>query len=119
MIQRPLDLDENYKRMEHSFYEISNRNRLTYLICFTAGNKAVPPPYLISSHNVHLLVECHNLCKNESICYGFNFRVRPSSKYTVNCQLSNSTVKMNMTKMKDGPWIYWEDILVSIQRQNE
>ena len=79
-----------------------------------SGSQAVSPSKLISSHSVHRLVECQNLCKNESTCYGFNFRASNGSKFIVNCQLSNSTVKMNMTQTKNGAWIYWEDILVIV-----
>ena len=79
-----------------------------------AGNQALRPSNLISSHNVHRLGECHILCINQDNCYGYNFRVRPSSIYTVNCQLSNSSVKINTTRMKNGSWIFYEDILVRI-----
>ncbi|XP_028415669.1 latent-transforming growth factor beta-binding protein 1-like [Dendronephthya gigantea] len=43
----------------------------------------------------------------------FEYKVRPSNLYTANCQLSNSTVKMNKTKMKNGPWVFYEDVLVT------
>ena len=79
-----------------------------------AGNQALRPSNLILSHNVHRLGECHMLCINQDNCYGYNFRVRPSSIYTVNCQLSNSSVKMNTTGMKNGSWIFYEDVLVRI-----
>ena len=79
-----------------------------------AGNQALRPSNLISSHNVHRLGECHILCINQDNCYGYNFRVRPSSIYSANCQLSNSSVKMNTTRMKNGSWIFYEDVLVRI-----
>ena len=78
------------------------------------GNQALHPSNLILSHNVHLLGECHILCVNAGNCYGYNFRVRPSNVYTVNCQLSNNTVKMNMTKKRNKSWIFYEDVLVRI-----
>ncbi|XP_028417870.1 uncharacterized protein LOC114542547 [Dendronephthya gigantea] len=77
------------------------------------GNQALHPSNLISNHTIHLLGECHILCISQDNCYGYNYRVRPSTLYTANCQLSNSTVKMNKTKMKNGPWIFYEDILVT------
>ncbi|CAB4011234.1 zinc finger MYM-type 1-like [Paramuricea clavata] len=80
-----------------------------------SGNQALRSSNLMSSHNIHRLGECFILCTEEDNCYGYNFRVRPSSIYTVNCQLSNSSVKINMTRMKNGPWVYYEDILVRMK----
>ncbi|CAB3989019.1 Hypothetical predicted protein, partial [Paramuricea clavata] len=75
------------------------------------GNQVLRPSNLISSHNIHRLGECFILCIEQDNCFGYNFRVRPSTIYTVNCQLSNSSVKINITTMKNGPWVYYEDIL--------
>ncbi|XP_028418001.1 microfibril-associated glycoprotein 4-like [Dendronephthya gigantea] len=79
----------------------------------SVGNEALRPSELISSHNIHRLGECHLLCIEKENCYGYNYRVRPSSVYSVNCQLSNRTKKWNKTTTKYGPWVYYEDVKVT------
>ncbi|XP_028419052.1 leukocyte tyrosine kinase receptor-like, partial [Dendronephthya gigantea] len=76
-------------------------------------NEALRPSELISSHNIQRLGECHLLCIAKENCYGYNYRVRRSSVYFVNCQLSNSTKKWNKTTTKYGPWVYYEDVKVT------
>ncbi|CAB4035854.1 Hypothetical predicted protein, partial [Paramuricea clavata] len=77
----------------------------------SVGNQALRPSSLISSHNIIGLEECSFLCITQDNCYGFNYRVRPSTIYTANCQLSNSSVKMNNLEMMSEPWVYYEDVL--------
>ena len=82
----------------------------TFLI--RAENQALRPPDLISSHNIHRLGECHLLCIERENCHGYNYRVRPGSVYSVNCQLSKRTKKWNKTTTEFGPWVYYEDVEV-------
>ena len=72
----------------------------------------MPRSNIISSHDIGRLGECHILCTQKENCHGYNFRFRPSSNNTENCQLSNSTEKWNSSKIQYGPWVYYQDVVV-------
>ena len=100
----------------YSFLNICFKTKLLKNLHLTllihAGNQALRPSELISGHNIHRVGECHLLCIEKENCHGYNYRVTPSSVYSVNCQLSNSTKKWNKTTTEYGSWVYYEDVEV-------
>ncbi|XP_028408878.1 cysteine-rich with EGF-like domain protein 2-B [Dendronephthya gigantea] len=72
------------------------------------GGPSLPADEIISKHNItslHVMLGCHNLCKDEEKCVGFNYR---TTKNVENCQLTNVTKERE--KAKTGDWVLMLDI---------
>ena len=74
-----------------------------YCASFKLG-PLLPPENTISSLSVHGQIECSMHCIRKPTCVGFNFRTR-SSKYTMNCQLSNNT--QDIESVGSGDWVFY------------
>ena len=76
---------------------------------FQITGDTLPEQDVISSHAAHSQVECSLICLQTTTCVGYNYRTK-SSKYALNCQLSNKTRTRGQQGNAEGKWMFYEGL---------
>ena len=88
---------------------LTSRDFKLWNFYFYTGGPSLTPDEVISSHSVGnsaVQIKCYNLCKKETKCVGFNYRITTIN--VENCQLTNVTKKRDTTET--GDWTLLRDI---------
>ena len=68
----------------------------------------MPSGDIISTHAVHSEMDCSFKCFRTETCVAYNYRPT-SSKYEVNCQLSNKTHQA-IEISANGEWTFYQEV---------
>lgn len=90
---------KNYQYTHHTVDKLS----------YTNAGDSLAYEDIISSHIVHSKVECSLKCLQEPYCVGYNYK-RTHYTNKTNCQVSQNKVGTAENKLKNGMWVFYQDL---------